>query len=50
VLFGEGGVYDANLLAVRRRMFEMLESTIDGLSRDVDLLNTAVHEALDGAS
>jgi len=50
VLFGEGGVYDGNLLAVRRRMFEMLESTIDGLSRDVDLLNTAVHEALDGAS
>jgi len=47
VLFGDGGVYDANLLALRQRLFETLESTVDSLARDVDLLNTAVHGALD---
>jgi len=47
VLFGDGGVYDGDLLALRQRLFETLESTVDSLARDVDLLNAAVHGALD---
>jgi hypothetical protein len=47
VLFGDGGVYDAELLGLRQRLFETLESTADSLARDIDLLNAAVHRALD---
>lgn len=47
VLFGNGGVYDAELLALHRHLFETLESTADSLARDIDLLNAAVHETLD---
>jgi hypothetical protein len=47
VLFGNGGVYDAELLALHQRLFETLESTADSLQRDIDLLNAAVHGALD---
>jgi hypothetical protein len=47
VLFGDGGVYDAELLALRQRLFETLESTADSLARDIDVLNAAVHGALD---
>ena len=49
LLFGEGGVYDAELLALRQRLFETLESTADSLARDIDLLNAAVHGVLDEA-
>jgi hypothetical protein len=47
VLFGDGGIYDAKLITLRQRLFETLESTADSLARDIDLLSTAVHGALD---
>lgn len=50
VLFGVGGVYDPELLAVRQRLFESLESGADALARDIDRLLSASHALLDAPS
>lgn len=38
VLYGEGGVYDAALVDVRERMFDALESHLNSIQRDLELL------------
>jgi hypothetical protein len=38
-LLSEGGTYDESLLTLRAEMFESLESAIQGLARDLELLN-----------
>ncbi|TAK28716.1 MAG: hypothetical protein EPO40_12890 [Myxococcaceae bacterium] len=48
MLSGSGGIYDADLLTVNRRLFEELESTLDSLSRDVDRLGRTLATGLDG--
>lgn len=38
VLFGDGGVYDRNLVDVRERMFDVLESHINAVDLELELL------------
>ncbi|MBX7081103.1 MAG: hypothetical protein K1X88_18020 [Nannocystaceae bacterium] len=38
VLFGTGGLYDARLLDVRERMYDVLESQLNALDRDIEQL------------
>ncbi|MBC8072514.1 MAG: hypothetical protein IAG13_29595 [Deltaproteobacteria bacterium] len=38
VLFGEGGVYDGDLVDVRERMFDALESQLNAFDRELELL------------
>ncbi|MBK7830369.1 hypothetical protein [Nannocystis sp.] len=38
LLFGDGGVYDRRLLDVRERMFDVLESHVNAVDRDLELL------------
>lgn len=38
VLFGDGGVYDQTLIAVREEMFDALESTLSTFARELELL------------
>ena len=38
VLFGDGGVYDRNLIDVRERMFDVLESHINACDLELELL------------
>jgi hypothetical protein len=42
ILWGDGGVYDADLLLLRRRLFEELEATFDSFARDIDFLTQAL--------
>jgi hypothetical protein len=46
LLLGEGGTYRGSLLALRAAIFESLESTLLGFSRDLELLNRALVAAL----
>lgn len=48
LLYGVGGTYDADALALRRRLLEALESTLDAQARDIDDLSLALATALDG--
>lgn len=38
LLFGDGGLYDRRLLDVRERMFDVLESHVNAVDRDLELL------------
>ena len=38
MLFGDGGVYDRNLVDVRERMFDVLESHINAVDLELELL------------
>jgi hypothetical protein len=46
LLLGGGGSYDETRLTLRADMFEGLESKIQGLARDLELLNRALIQAL----
>ncbi len=46
LLLGEGGVYDDELLTLRAEMFEGLESAVNGITRDLELLNRALVRVL----
>ena len=46
LLLGEGGVYDDDLLTLRAEMFEGLESMVNGMTRDLELLNRALVRVL----
>jgi hypothetical protein len=46
MLLGEGGEYDDDLLALRAEMFESLESAVQGLARDLELLNRSLVRSL----
>lgn len=45
-LLGDGGSYDETLLTLRADMFEGLESKIQGLARDLELLNRSLVRSL----
>ena len=45
-LLGDGGSYDETLLTLRADMFEALESKIQGLARDLELLNRSLVRSL----
>ena len=49
-LLGDGGTYDEALLTVRADMFESLESKIQGLARDLELLNRTLVRSLTSAT
>jgi len=38
LLFGDGGVYDRNLVDVRERMFDVLESHVNAVDLELELL------------
>jgi hypothetical protein len=38
VLYGDGGVYDGDLVATRERMFDALESHLHSIERELELL------------
>jgi len=38
VLYGDGGLYDARLVDVRERMFDVLESHVNAVDRELELL------------
>lgn len=38
VLYGDGGIYDERLMDVRERMFDVLESHVSAVDRDLELL------------
>lgn len=46
LLWGAGGVYDDDVLALRRRLYEELEATLDSFARGVDLLNVTLARVL----
>ena len=46
LLWGEGGVYNDEVLALRRRLYEELESSVDSFSRDIDLLTATLAREL----
>jgi len=48
-LLSDGGVYDEALLTLRAEMFESLESAIQGLARDLELLNLSLVHSLSSA-
>ncbi len=45
-LLGEGGVYDDQLLTLRAEMFEGIESAVNGMTRDLELLNRSLVRVL----
>jgi hypothetical protein len=47
LLQGEGGVYDDELLTLRAEMFEGLESAVNGMTRDLELLNRSLVRVLE---
>jgi hypothetical protein len=49
LLYGEGGVYDQELMALRERMYDALESKLNALARDLELLDRFVVRALEPA-
>ena len=46
VLLGEGGTYDDQLFTLRAEMFESLESAVQGMARDLELLNRSLVRVL----
>jgi hypothetical protein len=38
ILFGEGGLYDAKLLDVREQLLDILETHVDGINQELELL------------
>jgi hypothetical protein len=46
LLWGAGGVYDDDVLTLRRRLYEELESTLDSFARGVDQLNVTLAQVL----
>jgi hypothetical protein len=46
LLLGEGGTYDDDLLTLRAEMFEGLESAVNGMTRDLELLNRSLVRVL----
>lgn len=46
ILFGEGGIYDAQLLGLREELLQHLGATLDSFARDIDLLTRAIALAL----
>lgn len=46
MLWGAGGTDDDDVLALRRRLFEHLESTLDSFARSVDLLTVTLARVL----
>lgn len=46
LLWGGGGVYDDELLTLRRGLSEELEATLDGFARDIDLLHVTLARLL----
>ena len=46
LLLGDGGVYDDDLLTLRAEMFEGLESAVNGMTRDLELLNRSLVRVL----
>lgn len=48
LLFGDGGVYDADTARLRQALLEDLEATLDSLARHVDRLGATIAEALAG--
>lgn len=39
ILYGAGGTYDQNLLSLRERMYDALETELNALARDLELLD-----------
>lgn len=50
VLFGDGGVYDTKLIAVRERMYDALESQLNAFDRDLEQLYAYFGKVLQNAS
>jgi len=46
LLLGQGGVYDDDLLTLRADMFEGLESAVNGMTRDLELLDRSLVRVL----
>lgn len=46
ILYGDGGVYDPNLLALHQDLLQSLGAALDSLARDIDLLARASAMAL----
>jgi hypothetical protein len=46
LLLGQGGHYDDQVLALRAEMFESLESAVQGIARDLELLNRSLVRSL----
>jgi hypothetical protein len=46
ILYGEGGVYDPQLLRLHQDMLEELGATLDGLARDIDMLASTIANVL----
>lgn len=46
VLYGEGGTYDRNLVEAREKMLDRLESELDGIERDLEVLYTFLDRVL----
>lgn len=42
ILYGDGGVYGPQLLALHQELLEELGATLDGLARDIDLLASVI--------
>jgi hypothetical protein len=49
VLYGRGGVYDGDLVHVREQMFDVLESHLNAIERDLELLYGFVDEVIANA-
>ena len=46
LLQGDGGIYDDDLLTLRAEMFEGIESAVNGMTRDLELLNRSLVRVL----
>jgi hypothetical protein len=46
LLLGDGGIYDDQLFTLRAEMFEGLESAVQGMARDLELLNRSLVRVL----
>ncbi len=46
ILYGRGGVYSSQLVAIRRKSFDELEDTLQGVARELELLDRYVVNAL----
>jgi hypothetical protein len=49
IVWGDGGVYDADLLELHVEMLEQLETSLDAYARDIDRLSVSLAELLDGS-
>jgi hypothetical protein len=47
LLYGEGGIYTQDLLALRERMYDALESELNAQARDLELLDRFLVRALE---